>query len=354
VSRPQPRRRWRRGLVGLAILILVVILVVRIRGASFQWGVFFTTLQQVAWPWLILCVLLMLLTYFSRALRWEVMLRPFDRRVSVTRLTSDTAIGFMAAALLGRVGEMVRPYLISVSASVPFSSQVAAWFLERLLDLMAVLLLFGLALTRLPAHGDLGPGLRWSLGFGGYVATALGALCLLILVLFRSFPAVAETRILNALRFLPDNYYQHSKQLLETFSRGVQATRETAMLNALVLYTALQWAVIAGSYYAFFHMFTATSKLKSTDVVLILGFAAFGSLFQIPGIGGGTQITSIVVLTEIYGLSFEVASGIAIFMWALTLAVIVPFGLACAFHQGWNWRKIKRLAFDELPKQEPL
>ena len=72
--------------------------------------------------------------------------------------------------------KLVRPYFISLSAGVPFSSQMAAWLLERMLDLLVVLLLFGFGLTRIPSHGlALGPGLRWILGAGGYLVAFIGA-----------------------------------------------------------------------------------------------------------------------------------------------------------------------------------
>ncbi|MBZ5608548.1 MAG: flippase-like domain-containing protein [Acidobacteriia bacterium] len=351
-----PERHWLRGLlVGVAVLLLLAILWLRLRGAPFQWERFFTTLHAIAWTWLALAILLMLLTYVGRALRWEVMLRPLGTKVGIVRLTSDTAIGFMAAVLLGRVGELVRPYLISVSAGVPFSSQLAAWFLERLLDLLAVLLIFGFALTRIPSHHlPLGAGLRWALGAGGYVVTLLGALCLVILVVFRNFSEVAERRILSAVSFLPDNYYKRSKSILKAFSEGVRSTRNPAFLSLLLAYTVLEWLVITASYYTLFRAFSATVSLKITDVVVILGFLSFGSVVQIPGIGGGLQVTAIVVLTELYGLSLEAASGIAMFLWVLTLLVIVPAGLLCAVHQGWNFSKIRQLAFERLPQQEPL
>lgn len=281
------------------------------------------------------------------------MLGSAGRTPSIWKLTSDTAIGFMAAVLLGRVGEVVRPYLISVSAGVSFSSQLAAWFLERLLDLLAVLLIFGFALTRIPSHGlPLGPGLRWALGAGGYAVAILGVASVGLLVLFRHFPDIAERRILSALASLPDLYYKRSSKLLEAFSQGVNATRSAAVFSRLVLYTVLEWLIIAGSYYALFHSFAVTASLKLTDIVIILGFLAFGSVVQIPGIGGGIQITALVVLTQLYGLPLENASGIAVFIWVLTFAVVVPFGLLCAFLQGWNWRKIKQLTLEQLPTEE--
>lgn len=355
VNAQRPIRGRRAALVVLAALVLLGILAVRASAASFDWNLFLDTIRHVSWLWLTIAILLMLLTYVGRALRWEVMLRPLGRKVSIARLTSDTAIGFMAATLLGRVGELVRPYLISVSAGVSFSSQIAAWLLERVLDLLAVLLIFGFALARVPSHGlPLGPGLRWMLQAGGYLAALAGLLCLLVLVAFRNFSESARERILAAISFLPSNYYRRSNRMLDAFSRGVEVTKNPGSLGLLAAYTGLEWAVITASYAALLRCFAVTRFLKITDVVIILGFVAFGSIVQIPGIGGGIQITSIVVLKEIYGLSLESASGIALFIWILTLVLVVPLGLACALRQGMNWHKIKQLAKEKLPQEEEL
>jgi hypothetical protein len=71
------------------------------------------------------------------------MLRPIRPHASVAGLLSATMIGFTAIVLLGRAGELVRPYLIAQKERVPFPSQVAAWVLERIYDLLMVLVIFG-------------------------------------------------------------------------------------------------------------------------------------------------------------------------------------------------------------------
>ncbi|HLG96876.1 MAG TPA: lysylphosphatidylglycerol synthase transmembrane domain-containing protein [Bryobacteraceae bacterium] len=346
----RPGRRI--ALVGIAVVLIVGIIVYRARGTTFDWKLFLETVQHVSWGWLSVAILLMLLTYVGRAIRWEVMLRPLGRTVSIARLTSDTFIGFMAATLLGRVGEFVRPYLISVSAGVSLSSQIAAWALERLMDLMAVLLIFGVAFARVPSRGlHLSSGLSWALSVGGYVAGGSGVLCLCLFFAFRNFSESTRQRLSSALSFLPANYYISSIEMIDSFTLGVEATRDRGLLVRLAGFTGLEWALILGSYFALLRSFAATDRLTITDVVIVLAFVSFGSVFQIPGIGGGIQITSIIVLTEVYGLSLESASGIALFIWILTLAVIVPIGLACAFHRGMNWHKIKQLAV-EKPAEE--
>ena len=44
------------------------------------------------------------------------------------------AFGFTGISLLGRLGEMIRPYLIARKVQLPFSSQLAVWTVERIFD----------------------------------------------------------------------------------------------------------------------------------------------------------------------------------------------------------------------------
>src|SRR5271170_4718116 len=104
-----PRIAPRTILLGIvAIALILFLLAYRTRGLNFRWNLFWSTLDQVQWSWLAVSVCLILLSNVGRALRWQVMLRPFGRTLSVQKLTSDTAIGLTAVVLLGRVGEVVR------------------------------------------------------------------------------------------------------------------------------------------------------------------------------------------------------------------------------------------------------
>ena len=346
-DRPTGHRWTIRLLLGAGALLLIAWLFYRVRGSSFQWQLFLGTLSHVSWIWLAASIVLILLTYWGRALRWEVMLRPLGATLTIRKLTYDTAIGFTAVVLLGRAGEVVRPYLISVSAGVPFSSQVAAWMLERILDLLAVLLLFGFALAWIPSRGlAVGPALRWALGAGGYVVAGIGVASVVFLVLFRNFSEAAQGRLLGALTFLPENYYKRVERMLTAFSKGMESTRDSLSLVLLLAYTVLEWTLIIAAYYTLFHSFPVSAGFKITDVVIILGFMAFGSIVQIPGIGGGIQVVSVLVFTEIYHLPVEAAAGLAVFIWIITFVVIVPVGFICAFREGLNWSKFRQLPKD--------
>ncbi|MGB6942529.1 MAG: lysylphosphatidylglycerol synthase transmembrane domain-containing protein [Bryobacteraceae bacterium] len=352
INRPRPSRTFVLAIV--VSLIVLVLLAYRTRGASFRWDLFLATLSQVNWRWLAASICLILLSNVGRALRWQVMLRPFGHPIGVWRLTSDTAIGLTAGVLLGRVGEVVRPYLISVQTRLPFSSQVAAWLLERILDLLAVLLLCGYALIRIPPNSwRLGSKVQDALAAGGYSLAGAGLLCLVLLLAFRDPARRAQTRVLSALTFLPEHQQHRARQMLEAFSQGVECTRDARSLALLLGYTLLEWAIIVASSFALFRGLEATRGFGPLDVLVLLAFMTLGSLIQVPGLGGGVQVASIVALTKIYGIPLEAATGIAILLWIVGSIAIVPVGLVCAFHEGLNWSKLKLLSAKQILEDPP-
>ena len=336
-------------------MLVLVILAYRTLGLSFRWNLFLATLSQVDWRWLAASICLILLSNVVRALRWQVMLRPLGAEIGVWRLSSDTAIGLTAGVLLGRVGEAVRPYLIAVQTGLPFSTQAAAWMLERMLDLLAVLLLCGYALIGIPPDSwRLGRKVPDALLAGGYSLGLAGAVCLFLLLAFRDPARRAQTRILSALTFLPVPQQERVGRVLEAFSQGMECTRGWKSLALLFGYTLLEWAVILAGTAALFRGFAATGTFRLLDVLVMLAFLTLGSLVQIPGIGGGVQVAVIVALTGMYRVPLAAATGIAILFWIVSSLAIVPVGLACAFHEGLNWSKLKLLSTKQILEERDV
>ena len=94
-------------------------------------------------PWLLLAAVGVTgLTYAVRAFRWQYLLAPIGpTHFSVAFRT--TVIGFAATFLLpARAGEVIRPYLLARREGLNATAAFATIILERLLDLITVLLLF--------------------------------------------------------------------------------------------------------------------------------------------------------------------------------------------------------------------
>ena len=325
----------------------------RWREMPFQWGAFTASFLHMDWRWLLGATAVSLLTYYGRALRWGVMLRPLAPVPNHWRLFKATAIGFAAVVLLGRPGEFVRPYLISLKERVPFTSQLAAWFLERICDLLAVLVIFGFALAQFdPTRTHVGPKLQWVLGVGGYVLGLMGAICLIVLVMLSRFSDTMRRRLVQGLGFLPPRHHHQVERMVNAFLDGASATKSQSSVLWLMCYTALEWTLIVLSFVCLFRAFPGTAGFALRDILVFMGFVAFGSILQIPGVGGGVQIVSIIVLTEMYGAKVELATSVAVMIWAVTVVVIVPFGLALAFHEGLNWKRLRQLEEEAVASAE--
>jgi glycosyltransferase 2 family protein len=344
------KSRWKWLALG-AVLLLVALYLLRseLRKRGFHWSVFVATLGQLDWRWLVASLLAALGTYYGRALRWAVLLRPLRPQPDMWKLFSATIIGFTAVTLLGRPGEFVRPYLISVQERVPFSSQISAWVLERIYDLLMALIIFGFALSKVRYMGDPGPALSWVLEIGGWLFWVLSVVCLLMLAMIRRYSDAMRERLLAALGFLSEHHLDRAGRFLKALVQGAESIRSAKSMIQLLLYTILEWLLIVFCYLCIMRAFGSVVHFTLSDVIILMGFVSFGAVVQIPGIGGGVQVVAVLVLTKIFGLPVELATSIAVLMWLITFVVIVPFGLAVALHQGLSWRNLRQLEQETAP-----
>ncbi len=314
---------------------------------SFDWNAFAAVYGSVHWGWLGLSPVLVLGTYLARVVRWQMMIRPLAPEANSWRLFKATAIGFTSVLLLGRPGELVRPWLIARWEGVPFSSQMATWFLERVFDLLAVLTLFGIGLYAFdPTGRDIQPGIAWILNVGGGMVALLAVACLVILFFAGKSKEVVTGRLTEALAFLPEPWLTKSTGLAAAFTSGMACCRKTSDVLWLLGITAAEWLVISGGTICFFHAFPATAHMGKLDAVVYLGFVAFGSILQIPGIGGGVQIAGAMVLSQLFGLSGAEAAGVAVANWLVTWVSILPIGLWLAATEGLRWGSLRRISQD--------
>jgi uncharacterized membrane protein YbhN (UPF0104 family) len=117
---------------------------------SFDWATFWGQAHHINKRQVLYATALIYVAYFLRAVRWRVFLKTVRPEANALGLVSPTLVGFTGLALLGRAGEFIRPYLIARRMGLTFSSQLAAWAVERIFDIAAFTLLM-LAAIFLPS-----------------------------------------------------------------------------------------------------------------------------------------------------------------------------------------------------------
>ncbi len=291
---------------------------------------------------------LIYLTYWLRAIRWKIFMRPM-KEVPVASVLPAQFIGFTGLALLGRPGEFSRPYLIAKRHNLSFASQLAVWSVERLCDMGAFALLFAIALFRLaPELQSMAHGQLVRLQRGSYVLIAGIACAALGVFLLRTqrerFSHLVETR-------LPHGKLGHSiGRKLVAFADGLNTIHDFGSFLQIALLSLATWFVISLSYLEILHAYpdVVLGGISFRAVFLIMAGSMVGSMLQLPAVGGGSQLATITVMNRVLGVNETFATSAGIILWLVTFASVVPTGLILAHRERISLRKVSEESESEI------
>jgi len=320
----------RKGLVVLAIGILLAIVVIANRGRiHFDWGLFWQQVRHIRWIHIAIGVALIYTTYWLRAARWAVFLSA-QKEVSSFALVAPQFIGFTAVALFGRIADVIRPALVARRIGLPVSTQFAVYTVERMFDLGAAAIIFSGALLFVP--GDL-PHHEIFVRTGLISLAGTACIAIFAITLRVTGGAVAELvrRVLGGLsRSMADSVADKIKDFrtgLNTISSG-----RDFLVTALI--SLAMWALIGFSYVETLHAFADTPELGTISfsrAMLLMAASLGGSLLQLPIIGWFTQIAvTATAMHEFYRAPVESATACGAMLLAVTFLSIIPAGLICA------------------------
>jgi len=323
---------------------------------SFDWTTFWAETEQIR-PWHIAhAVGLIYVAYVFRAIRWKIFLRPVRPQASWLELVPPTLIGFTGLALLGRPGEFIRPYLIARRQKLPVSSQVAVWAVERIFDIgaFAVLMAVGIFLPSsrktLP-HPEYYTRFRNGgfLFFGLVVALTLGAV-----LVSRKGDAVADW-VQRRFSHLGARLGHRIALKIREFGQGLNTIHGPVSLALLIVVSIGMWWIIAVAYHEVTLAYHQTAHLFGEDpldirlvqVLLLMGSSMLGSVLQLPGVGGGSQLATIAALEHIFDVPKELAASCGIMLWLVTFVAVIPLGLLLAHHERLSLRKLSQESHQE-------
>ncbi len=275
---------------------------------------------------LILSVLLTALTYLIRAYRWQILLAPIGRtRYWIAFET--TVIGFAANAVIpGRVGEVLRPYLLARRESLNATSAFATIILERALDLVAVLLLFAVFVFGAASSAISGDPAQLALvKFGGGVAAGSALAGLTVLFVLAGHPERLGRAALRIERILPARLASALSGLVETFAQGLAVMRDPIRLvTSLALSFPMWMSIAAGIWLASraFHITFPYSGSFLVMTILVVGVAA-----PTPAGVGAFHAAYQFAVTTFFAAPVDRAIGAAIVLHAVSFVPVTLLGL---------------------------
>ncbi len=344
-------------ILGLVVAAAIVALVVWGRGRiHFDFGVFRSQLAMADWRLIAIGAGCIYLGYVLRSVRWAWLLR-HNKRVPLLSLLGTQVIGFTAVALIGRVADPVRPYLVAKKTKLPLSNQIAVYIVERLFDAGAMALIFSIAMLWIPTEQILKAtshsGSLASLGvhhpllasflarYGGLVLTGMGALFLVIVRLSSEGVAVFFEKSLG---IISKALGLSIGQKIRAFRSGLDAMRSFSDLAVVTSLSVAMWLLIALAYFTTCRAFVAAPELASITppkCVLLMIASGGASIVQLPVIGWFTQIGFVVLaLSGVLGVGQEAATACAAMLLVVTCLCIVPGGRVWAQVDHISLRKV--------------
>lgn len=295
---------------------------------------FITALSSARWVYVVLCGALLLLALLPRAQRWRVLLGgalPYWRAFHIMN------VAYLVNNVLPlRIGEVARMYLAAqAKPPVPVFKTLSTVVVERLLDLLAVVLLLAFALVA----GDVPVELRAA---GGTAAiAALGGFLLLVFLASRHIFAERITRFL--MEHIPLLARLKVDRWLANFLEGLAPIVAPNTLAQVFFWTALSWGIsVAAGYILMFAFYERSDHLAVT--CLYIASAAFA--IAVPAVPGnlGTYEASIVLALNAFGFGINptVAVAFAVVVHGVNLVVHSGAGAAGLIQEGISLERLSQ------------
>lgn len=346
-------RKSRRYVFLILGLLVVGFFLYRFRNsialAGFRWSMVGESLREARLWLLFLSLAAIYVCYALRAVRWVRFCRLLGHP-HFWKVYSATLAGFACTFLLGRAGEPIRPILIARKDSLSIPGMFGVYVLERVFDMAASVLLLVFALLSFQHSGFASSedaGLMRLARSAGVALLLVLLVAVAFLVYFRYHGGAWLARKLQHQKW-HTGWREKLAALLEGFSEGLQGIRSWNDMAAVTGYTILHWVLVVLIYLWIAHAFGGgLAALTLGGAVLVTAFTLIGSAAQLPGVGGGSQLATFLVLTLVFGVEREPAAVAAIVIWLITFAGCCLVGLPLLFREGWSIGELRKMAREE-------
>jgi len=328
--------------MGGIFALLVILVYIQFRTLkSFEWSTLTHTFDSIRWSRLVLAVALTYGAYVTRAFRWSVFLRP-TKPATPAQMLPAQFIGFTSVAILGRLGEFVRPFLVARRQQVTFTSQLAVYTVERVFDLLAAAGIIAVTLSVSPSVRNLP--YHEQFRRAGYIGIAAALFLALIAVAIRFSGQKIADLADRSFGVVSKKFAHGIHDKILAFSYGLDAIAGWGALLEALVYSFLTWGLIALAYVVVVHSFTVRelAAIPAAQTILLMAGSLFGSFAQLPAIGGGSQVAIIYVLTDVLRVGPEAATACAITLYVVTFLSVIPAGLAFARVEQVSLRNVAR------------
>lgn len=307
-----------------------------------------TDLERVAaavtgarWDLLAAALVVTCATYVVRVMRWCRLLRPLGA-VRFRIALRATVMGFAASAILpGRVGELLRPYVLARREGLSASAALATIVLERLLDVIAVLALLGVAVLDATPGSDDGAGLLVTVQAGAAVAGVAAVVGLGVAFLAAGHSDRVARAVDRMGALLPPRAVGALTGIASRFVDGFAVLRDRRVLLVAFAWSLVHWAAVAAVLWLVTAGFNVA--LPASGAAVLMALTVVGVAVPTPAGIGGYHAAYLVGATLLYGAPAAAAVAAALVLHAMSFLPVTMVGVVFMAQEGVRLGAVRSL-----------
>ncbi len=253
--------------------------------------------QEANYFWVLMVLVAFMFSNVSRAIRWNMLLRPMGYTPRFINALLTTVLGYFANLGLPRLGEVVRGASLSQHEKIPLEKVMGTIVVDRIIDVFSILLVTGLALLLefdtilqfIDEKADFGK--LANLGNLMAVAAVIGLAGMGLIYIFRK--PLSKTVL-----------YQKIRNLALGFWEGLQTVRQLDRPWLFLFHSINIWFMYYMMTYLCFFAFGPTAGLPAVAALTVFVFGGWGVVIPSPG-GMGTYHFLAQTALMMYGISGE-------------------------------------------------
>jgi glycosyltransferase 2 family protein len=270
--------------------------------------------EKFDWFILPLVLVLSLLNYFTRFLKWDYYLSILNVKVKKIDSLSIFMSGLIMSVTPGKMGELLKSYLVKEITGVSVSKTAPVIFAERITDFVSLILI---GLTG-----------AYIYGYGGEITLAVGIFFVIVLIIIGNkklaLPIIGLAEKINFLK-------KHLVNIHNAYESSFQLLQPRPLFN-MILLSLVGWFFECLGYHIILSNFGVENSLMWASFSYALATIA-GSITMLPG-GLGVTEGSLTFLLIKYGASKEIAVASTFLVRVVTLWFAVLVGIvSVTFYQ---------------------
>lgn len=260
--------------------------------------------------WVLVSVGIGILSHISRAVRWNLLLKPLGHQPRVYNNFFMVMMAYLANLGIPRSGEFLRATALSSYENVPFEKAFGTIVTERLIDLILLLTIISTALLLqtnfildyLETYG-------MNLAFSG-AALLIGILGLLIFI--------------RLIKKAKRGFLLKLKLFLEGLLQGISSILKMEQKLPFILHSLFIWTCYVGMFWAIKFTLPETAALGLSELLVAFVAGAFAVMVFPGGLGGYPVFVSAAL--SLYGISTTAGDAFGWIMWISQTLMVVVFG----------------------------